>query len=239
MKISPAIFEREFRSHDWSATSLGPIESWMVPVAGPMAYMLHSCQPIFIIVGPEKLLLFNEAVSGMIGELWPQALGRNVTELWKPNWSDIGPLIERAYRGESFLVQDAGFLTWPSQFKVERYYTLAFTSLRSPESEHLGACCICNDTTERCCASGAWSNKSDVLAVCLINPGVSSLRRKVRPTGLHTRKRQSKNWLADQRLSARSCPTFTQSLSATAPPQSPIACFRRGKAYRSCTRRTL
>lgn len=144
----PEKFEVDFLAYDWAATSLGPIADWNAALAGPVAYMLNSYQAIFIIAGPQKLFLFNKALADMIGERWPEALGHNVEKLWQPIWDDVGPLIERAYNGESFLIQDAAFMTWPSGFKEKRYYTLAFTSLHHKSGEVIGACCICNDTTD-------------------------------------------------------------------------------------------
>lgn len=141
-------FEEKFAAHDWAATPLGPIESWPSALAGPVGYLLKTPQPVFFVAGPEMVLLFNESFRGLIGERWGEALGQSVRELWRPVWPRIGPLLERAYRGESFVVRDMAFPTWTSGFTEERYYSLAFTSLLDRDNRVVATCCSCNDTTD-------------------------------------------------------------------------------------------
>lgn len=146
--MSPVEFVSTFREYDWAATPLGPIEDWQVSLAAPVGYMLASRQATFIIAGPEKIFLFNEASAEMIGPRWPEALGKSIVDMMAPVWSESGPLIERAYQGESFLIQDAAFRTWSSNFSERRYYTLSFNALRNRSGEVIGACCSCSDTTD-------------------------------------------------------------------------------------------
>lgn len=146
--VSPTAFVSMFREHDWAATPLGAIEDWQGSLAAPVGYMLASRQAIFIIAGPEKIFLFNEALAQLLGPRWPEALGKSVVDMMAPVWSERGPLIDRAYKGESFLLQDAAFRTWSSRFREKRFYTLSFNALMDRSGEVIGACCSCSDTTD-------------------------------------------------------------------------------------------
>ena len=80
------------RSRDWTATPLGPLESWSQSLRAAVSIMLNSRYPIALYWGPELALLYNDAWSPIPGGKHPWALGRPGREVWPEIWDTIGPL---------------------------------------------------------------------------------------------------------------------------------------------------
>ncbi|WP_457090496.1 hypothetical protein [Microvirga sp. P5_D2] len=47
------------RAHDWATTPLGQPEGWSQALKTLVSVMLGSIQPMFIVWGPERILLYN------------------------------------------------------------------------------------------------------------------------------------------------------------------------------------
>jgi hypothetical protein len=86
------------RAMDWTATALGPAESWPRSLKTAVRIMLTSRQPMWIGWGPQLIYLYNDPYKSIIGGKHPEALGRPTSEVWREIWSDVGPRIERVMR---------------------------------------------------------------------------------------------------------------------------------------------
>jgi PAS domain S-box-containing protein len=78
------------RSHDWSQTSLGAVETWPQSLRSILSVCLNSQFPIAIYWGADHLLLYNDAWRPILGDKHPWSLGRPGREVWSEIWSDIG-----------------------------------------------------------------------------------------------------------------------------------------------------
>ena len=47
-------------AHDWSSTSLGPIQGWPAPLRTAVQLMLGSRMPMFVVWGDERIVLYND-----------------------------------------------------------------------------------------------------------------------------------------------------------------------------------
>lgn len=83
------------RQKDWSATPLGPIETWPSALRTSLGVSLHSRFPVCIYWGQEMRLLYNDAWSSIPGDKHPWALGRPAHEAWPDIWDVIGPMFNR------------------------------------------------------------------------------------------------------------------------------------------------
>jgi hypothetical protein len=70
------------RAHDWSASPLGPPQSWPQPVKTLAGVMLASSQPMFLAWGADRTLLYNDAYAEILASKHPAALGRDFLEVW-------------------------------------------------------------------------------------------------------------------------------------------------------------
>lgn len=61
---------------DWAATSIGAIDDWPPELLLLFHLIILDPQPRILILGPDHLLLYNEAYAELIGEKHPAAIGR-------------------------------------------------------------------------------------------------------------------------------------------------------------------
>jgi C4-dicarboxylate-specific signal transduction histidine kinase len=103
---------------------------------------------MFIVSGPEMIVIFNEPLQDLVGKRLGEALGRPLRDLWGPIWPQVGGMVERAYAGEAFLARDVGLDTWVSGHSEHRYFSFAWTPLKDLDKRFAGPCCICHETTD-------------------------------------------------------------------------------------------
>src|ERR1700712_2569413 len=95
------------RRHDWTRTSLGPVENWPQALRSAIGICLNTRFPIAIYWGPELALLYNDPWSPIPGAKHPWALGRPAREVWPEIWDTIGPMFEGvAASGEGTYSED-------------------------------------------------------------------------------------------------------------------------------------
>lgn len=67
---------RLVHSVDWAATSIGAIDDWPPELLLLFHLIILDPQPRILILGPDHLLLYNEAYAELVGERHPAAIGR-------------------------------------------------------------------------------------------------------------------------------------------------------------------
>ncbi len=91
------------RSHDWSATPFGPIESWPQSLRAMVGACLNSPLLGTVLWGPELRMLYNDAYVASMADRHPNALGQPVAEVWGEVWEMVAPPFAHAMRtGEGF-----------------------------------------------------------------------------------------------------------------------------------------
>ena len=61
------------RAFTWSATPLGPVETWPAPLRTLMGVLLAAEQPMFVAWGPERILIYNDAYAPLLEARAPDA----------------------------------------------------------------------------------------------------------------------------------------------------------------------
>ncbi len=103
---------------------------------------------MFLIWGPERILLFNEPHSLTLGSRYLEVLGLPVSVFWAPIWDEMEPFLDDLYAGNSALIEDKPVLTWESNYTEVRYFTLSYTPVADLDRQLLGGLCIVTDRTE-------------------------------------------------------------------------------------------
>jgi PAS domain-containing protein len=99
------------RTHDWSATALGPVHTWSVELVTLFGTILHSQSGACLVWGPAHVLLYNSAYIALLGrDKHPAAFGARVRDVWAEVLPEVGPLIARTLAGEGFLLDDRQLL---------------------------------------------------------------------------------------------------------------------------------
>ncbi|HEX2561108.1 PAS domain-containing protein [Phenylobacterium sp.] len=136
-------------AHDWSATTLGKPATWSQSLKTLVGVMLGSSQPMFIVWGPEQLLLYNEAYSEILAERHPAALARPFLEVWSETRDDLMEVVAQAYGGEPVHMADAQ-LTICRRGQVElAYFSFSYTPVSDEAGRVAGFFCACTETTPR------------------------------------------------------------------------------------------
>src|SRR3712207_1673225 len=89
------------RAHDWTATALGPIETWPQSLRSAVEMVLASPLVSGLVCGPDRLLIYNDAAARLYGSRHPAALGRPLPETFPEGWPTVAPFYERVFAGES------------------------------------------------------------------------------------------------------------------------------------------
>jgi PAS domain S-box-containing protein len=135
---------------DWSATPLGPVESWPPILQSVLALSLASPVPMMISWGPELITLYNDACLPLLGSQHPRALGRPGRECWVDVWSIIGPMLEGAFqRGETTFTDDVLLPLDRHGYPEECYFTLSFSPIRDESGRVRGVFTTAAETTRR------------------------------------------------------------------------------------------
>ena len=138
------------RTHDWSATPLGPIAGWPQSLRTAVRICLHSRYPMFVWWGEHLVNIYNDAYIPVLGKRHPQALGRLAPDVWHEIWDVIGP--------QARIVLEDERATWNEQvllvmlrhgFVEETYFTFSYSPVHDDEGRVAGVFCACTEDTAR------------------------------------------------------------------------------------------
>jgi len=138
------------RSHDWSATPLGPIETWPRSLKTCVQIMLTSRQPIWIGWGKELIKLYNDPYREIVQGKHPWALGKPAYTVWKDIWRDIDPMLQKVMlENEGTYVEEQLLIMQRNGYPEETYYTFSYTPVAGDDGKTGGMICFNTDDTER------------------------------------------------------------------------------------------
>ncbi|MFH5924818.1 PAS domain-containing hybrid sensor histidine kinase/response regulator [Roseomonas xinghualingensis] len=143
------------RAHDWSSTPLGQPEGWPQSLKTLVGVMLGSKQPMFLVWGPERLLLYNDGYSEILATKHPAALGRPFLKVWSEIAADLTPLVEQAYAGNPVHMDDILLIMERNGFPEETHFAFSYTPIRSEGGVIEGFFCPCTETTQQVQATRA------------------------------------------------------------------------------------
>jgi PAS domain S-box-containing protein len=139
------------RAIDWSATSLGPVESWPDALRLTVRTALESPFPINLWCGPDLLLIYNDAYRCVLGAKHPRALGQPGHKVWSEIWSDIAAMFESIRSGgPPAYAEDAKFVMERTHGPPgEAWFTFALSPVRDDQGEIVAFLNIATETTQR------------------------------------------------------------------------------------------
>jgi signal transduction histidine kinase/FixJ family two-component response regulator len=138
------------RTQDWTRTPLGEPQSWPRSLKTAVRIMLTSRQPIWIGWGGELIKLYNDPYKSIIGGKHPWALGRPAAEVWRELWTDIGPMLATAMKGdEGTYVEEQLLIMERSGYQEETYYTFSYSPIPDDDGFAGGIICANTDDTRR------------------------------------------------------------------------------------------
>ncbi len=138
------------RAKDWSATPLGPVESWPQSLRTSVSICLNSSFPILIWWGPELVKLYNDPYSTIIAEKHPRALGAPGHAIWPEIWDIVGPMLAQVMEhGEPMTGDDLKLIVNRRGYPEECYFSFSYTPIRDESGAIAGVFCPVIETTSR------------------------------------------------------------------------------------------
>jgi PAS domain S-box-containing protein len=142
------IMGARIKAHDWSATSLGPIDGWPESLRIMLGTLLASKFPGYIAWGPELISFYNDAYLPMLGEK-RDTLGQPLRMVWPEIWDKILPIAEGALRGEASYLEDLPYTLLRKGFPEQTWFTFSYSPIRIEGGKVGGVFCIIQETTKR------------------------------------------------------------------------------------------
>ena len=138
------------RLYDWSQTALGPAQQWSRGFSTALDLCLGSRLCSAIYWGQERLVLYNDAYSALLGSKHPWALGRTADDVWAEVFDVIGPLMQHTLAtGEATGADDAAIFLNRSGYVEEFYCSFSYSPLVNEFGDIEGVFTMFPETTLR------------------------------------------------------------------------------------------
>ena len=139
----------------WSATSLGPIETWPASLTSTIANLLRPRQPMLLFWGPDLIQFYNDAFVPSFGHgKHPAAMGQRARECWADAWPVVGAQIEAVMsRGERAWHEDALVPIVRNGRMEEVFWTYSYSPAFDDRGAIVGTLVIVTETTARVLAT--------------------------------------------------------------------------------------
>src|SRR5262249_14996623 len=142
---------RLMRQIDWSATPLGPPDTWPPSLRTVLRIVLTSRYAMWMGWGHDLTFLYNDAYATMtLGAKHPWALGKPSRQVWAEIWPQIGPRIEKVLTtGEATGDERLLLFLERSQYTEETYHTFSYSPIADDAGAIRGHLCVVVEETER------------------------------------------------------------------------------------------
>lgn len=92
------------RTHDWTATPLGPADAWSPALRSVVELVLASPAAAAVALLEDRLLIYNDVAARWWGDEHPNALGRPLAEAFADRYPAVADVCERVFAGEAATV---------------------------------------------------------------------------------------------------------------------------------------
>ncbi|MBM1169966.1 PAS domain S-box protein [Microvirga arabica] len=135
--------------HNWASSPVGPMEQWPDCLTYLVGVILESKAPMFLLCGPERIFIYNDAYIPVLGQKHPWALGRSLFEIWPEVRSLIEPVVDQAYAGLSSYFEDLPVVLHRREQPEQTYFTFSYNPVRDKAGQVAGALCTLQETTSK------------------------------------------------------------------------------------------
>jgi PAS domain S-box-containing protein len=135
------------RNTDWTSTPLGPPQDWDAALKTLVPIMLASNQPMFVVWGATRSLIYNDAYGEILANKHPDALTRDFLDVWHEIRHSLVPIVNAAYGGEPVQMDDIELWMERRGFREEAHFSFFYSPLRTETGEVGGFYCACNEIT--------------------------------------------------------------------------------------------
>ncbi|WP_374970746.1 ATP-binding protein [Terrabacter sp. BE26] len=143
--------QERFAQTDWSATPLGPVDTWPSNLRVLVDVCLSSRFPMLICWGPDLLMLYNDGYRNILGpNKHPGAWTLPVRAVWPEVWDVIGPMFDSVTSGgPATWVEDALLVVNRAGFLEEAYFTWSYGAIHDDDGRVVGVLNVATETTAK------------------------------------------------------------------------------------------
>jgi PAS domain S-box-containing protein len=134
---------------DWSATSLGAIETWPQSLNTALGIVLLSPVPIVMLWGEDGVMLYNDAYSIFAGGRHPQLLGSKVREGWPEVAAFNDNVMKVCLAGGTLAYQDHELTLYRNGRAEQVWMNLDYSPVLDEAGRPVGVIAIVIETTQR------------------------------------------------------------------------------------------
>jgi PAS domain S-box-containing protein len=155
---------RIIASRDWSATSLGPVETWPQSLKTTCSLILRSPLPIVTLWGEDGIMIYNDAYSVFSGGRHPQIFGAKVREAW-PEVADFNDNVMKVVlSGGTLNYTDREMVLYRHDGKPDHVWlNLDYSPVLDEDGKPSGVIAIVVETTAKVKAEERLRNEGDRL----------------------------------------------------------------------------
>ena len=135
--------------HDWSSTSLGPIQFWPQTVKTATALMLRSDVPIVMLWGPQGVMVYNDAYAVFAGGRHPRLLGSKVREGWPEVAAFNDNVMKTVLAGNTLAYRDQELVLHRSGKPEQVWMNLDYSPLLDEQGRPAGVMAIVIETSAK------------------------------------------------------------------------------------------
>ncbi len=138
------------QAFDWSATPLGPVDSWASSLRTAVSICLSSRFPIVMYWGADYTVLYNDAYGQILAKKHPWALGRPACEVWAEIWDVIAPMLDGVVlTGQATYSDDLLLILERNGYPEECYFSFSFSAIRQEGGDVGGVFTAVTETTRK------------------------------------------------------------------------------------------
>ncbi|KAK5016899.1 hypothetical protein LTR60_002184, partial [Cryomyces antarcticus] len=120
------------RNLDWTATKLGPMETWSAELRWMCNVLMTDPRPAAMYWGQDKTILYNERYVEVIGKMHPWTMGKTFKTVWVDLLSTFEPVFTKAEEtGQSSTTDDAMFFIDRNGYIEETYISWSMIPIGS------------------------------------------------------------------------------------------------------------
>jgi len=139
------------RSHDWSATSLGPISTWPQSLKSTIDILLRFPAPVVMLWGADGVVVYNDAYYAFSGKSNHNLFGCDFFKNKPANageWLNVD-LLKRGLKGDSIVYGDQEFTLCRDGHAEQVWLDLDYIPIFDENGEPAGIFLVINDMTEK------------------------------------------------------------------------------------------
>ncbi|MFS0773630.1 PAS domain-containing protein [Sphingomonas sp. 1P08PE] len=140
---------RLIRDRDWSATSLGPIQTWPPALRVTVSNLLGSPVPQVLVWGDDHTVLYNDGYVEIAGAAHPAVLGAGIAAPDGAIWHWSHDILRRGMAGEVVAFRDQPLAPPRATAADTLFFDLFYTPVRHEDGMVGGVLCTLIDNTAR------------------------------------------------------------------------------------------